>query len=121
LRDGTAAQLGGVVAFTASIYGLLLGYGVAYLSIPLIRYFVVQAKNAKIASRNQMRQERAQLLSGADPSLQAKIGFARQFAAERVLSDSEIAYSTDQDLLDQEIQNRDKLDQQWQQRLESSD
>lgn len=118
LRSGAAAQLGGIVAFAASIYGLLLGYGVLYLLIPLVRYFWIQAKNAKITSRNQMRQERAQLLNEADANLQAKIGFARQFAAERILSNSDIAYSTDQDLLDQEIANRDKLDQQWQQRLD---
>ncbi len=41
-------QFGGFIAFINSIYWLLLGYGMAFLGVPLIRYFVVQWKNSNI-------------------------------------------------------------------------
>ena len=40
LGDGTIAQqLGGLVAFVQSIFWVLLGYGIAFLGVPLGRYF----------------------------------------------------------------------------------
>jgi hypothetical protein len=118
LRDGTvAAELGGVVAFAGSIYWLLLGYGVAFLSIPLIRYFWIQGRNQKIVSRNQARQQRAEFLLAADQKLQQKMLFARQFAKQEVISDRDLTYTTETDLLDQNLLNSDKIDQEWQRRL----
>lgn len=120
LRDGTvAAQLGGVVAFAGSIYWLLLGYGVAFLTIPLIRYFWIQGRNQKIEHRNQTRQQRAEFLLAADRKLQQKMLFASQFAKQEVISDRDLAYTTETDLLDQNLLNSDKIDQEWQRRLES--
>ncbi|BAU64829.1 hypothetical protein STA3757_22050 [Stanieria sp. NIES-3757] len=120
LRDGTiAAQLGGVVAFAGSIYWLLLGYGVAFLTIPLIRYFWIQRRNQKIENRNQARQQKAEFLLAADRKLQQKILFASQFAKQEVISDRDLTYTTETDLLDQNLLNSDKIDQEWQKRLES--
>jgi hypothetical protein len=120
LRDGTvAAQLGGIVAFVSSIYWLLLGYGIAFLGIPLVRYFWLQTRNQKIENRNQARQQRAGLLLTEDRDLQQKMLFARQFAKQEVISDRDLAYTTETDLLAQNLQNSDKIDQEWQKRLES--
>ena len=120
LRDSAiAAQLGGLVAFAASIYWLLLGYGVAFLAIPLIRYFWIQGRNPKIVARNESRQQRAIALNQADASLRQKIAYASQFAQQKVIGDNDITYSTETDLLDQNLKNQDKLDREWQQRLES--
>jgi hypothetical protein len=82
LSDGAiAAQLGGLVAFVNSIYWLLLGYGTAFLTIPLIRYFWIQWRNRAIDDRNQQRQERAMGVESSSPQLQQKLDYARQFAA----------------------------------------
>lgn len=118
LRDGTiAAQLGGVVAFAASIQWLLFGYGILYLLIPLVRYFWIQGRNPKIVARNQVREQRAIALSQPDPSLRQKIAYASQFAQQKVIGEGDITYTTEDDLLDQNIRNADKIDRDWQNRI----
>ncbi len=118
LRDGAiAAQIGGLVAFVASIYWLLLGYGIAFLAMPLIRYFWIQGHNPKIKVRNQSRQQRALALNNADASLQQKIAYASQFAQQKVIGESDLTYTTETDLLDQNLANRDRIDSEWQRRL----
>ncbi|MGK7951211.1 MAG: hypothetical protein AB4368_21115 [Xenococcaceae cyanobacterium] len=120
LQDGTvAAQLGGIVALVASIYWILLGYGTAFLLVPLLRYFWIQGRNKKIEARNALRQDRAVSLNQADRDLQQKIEFARQFAQTKVISDRDLTYTTETDLLDQNLQNKEKGDRDWEQRLES--
>ena len=52
------AQFGGFIAFVNSIYWLLLGYAIAFLGVPVIRYFVIQARNNRIEARNSKRRER---------------------------------------------------------------
>lgn len=104
LRDGAiAAELGGFVAFVGSIYWLLLGYGIAFLTIPLIRYLWLQGQNGKIEARNQRRQERAQTLASADDSLQKKLAYASQFASQTVISGENIAYTSETDLVEQQV------------------
>lgn len=118
LKDGTvAAQLGGLVAFAQSIYWLLLGYGTAFLAVPLIRYFWIQWKNRKIEARNFTRQQRAEILTQPDEDLQKKLAFARQFAAERIIGSEDLAYTTETDLIEQEIEQSAKIDAEWQRRL----
>jgi len=120
LRDGAiAAQLGGLVAFVASIHWLLLGYGVLFLAIPLVRYFWIQGRNPKIVARNQSRSQRAIALSQPDTSLRQKISYATQFAQQKIIGDRDITYTTETDLLDQNLKDADKLDREWEQRLES--
>jgi hypothetical protein len=113
LRGGVvAAQLGGLVAFVQGIYWLLLAYGIGFLGIPIARYFWIQWRNKKIVARNRDRLERARLLvSDKDPSLQDKIDYAHQFAAEKVIGHEDLAYTTETDLIEQE-------DAEWQRRLE---
>ncbi|RCJ23305.1 hypothetical protein A6S26_01760 [Nostoc sp. ATCC 43529] len=119
LRDGTAAaQLGGLVAFVQGIYWVLLAYGIGFLGIPLLRYFWIQWRNQKIAARNRDRLSRARLLASADSSLQQKLDFAHQFAAEKFIGDEELVYSTETDLLEQEVERSAQIDAEWQRRLD---
>ncbi len=104
LRGDIAAEIGGLVAFVDSIYWLLLGYGTAFLSVPLVRYFFVQWKNERIEKRNYLRKERANRLVKAGKNLLQKLNYARQFATQKVISDRDITYSTERDLIDQEIE-----------------
>lgn len=120
LQDPSVAiQLGGVVALANSLYAVLLGYGIAFLVIPLIRYFWLQWRNQKISDRNQARESRVNVLQQVSETLRQKLLFAQKFAQQKIISDRDLAYTTETDLIDQNIQNTDKIDAQWQQRLES--
>lgn len=122
LRDGTiAAELGGVVAFAAGIYWVLLAYGIGFLAIPLVRYFWIQWRNRAIEARNQRRQERAMALNQAGDEIKRKITYARQFAATTVIDESDLAYTTERDLTEQELLQADKIDEEWQRRLRQAD
>jgi hypothetical protein len=122
LRDGVvAAQLGGIVAFVQGIYWLLLAYGIGFLGVPLVRYFWIQWRNQKIVKRNRDRLSRARLLTDPDGTLQHKIDFARQFAAETVIENQDLVYSTETDLLDQEIERSAQIDAEWHKRLQSGE
>ncbi|MGF1524894.1 MAG: hypothetical protein ACFBSF_21420 [Leptolyngbyaceae cyanobacterium] len=114
-------QLGGFVAFVDGIYWLLLGYGTAFLGIPAIRFFWVKYKNRQIESRNEARQERAIALNAAGPEIQEKITFAQQFAAQTIVSQENLAYTTEKELTEQEFEQREKLDAEWRDRLSASD
>ncbi|MEM6437562.1 MAG: hypothetical protein AAF773_27455 [Cyanobacteria bacterium P01_D01_bin.115] len=113
------AELGGLVAFVSAIYWLLLGYGAAFLGIPAVRYFWTQRQNKQIAQRNESRQDRAIALNSVTPALDEKIDFARQFAAQTVVDKADLAYTSAKDLTEQEYEQRDKLDAEWQKRLEN--
>jgi len=122
LRDGTvAAQLGGLVAFVQGIYWLLLAYGIGFLGVPLVRYLWIQWRNKKIVTRNRDRLSRARILTNPDPNLQNKIDYAQQFAAENIIENKDLVYSTETDLLDQEIQNSAQIEAEWQKRLQSGE
>ncbi|MGI0489828.1 hypothetical protein ACN4EK_30810 [Pantanalinema rosaneae CENA516] len=112
-----AAELGGIVAFVQSIFWLLLAYGVAFLAIPIGRYLWIRGQNHKIISRNQSRQTRAMRLEAGDDRLQQKLLYAEQFAAATVIDQENLAYTTERDLIEQDIENADRIDAEWQQRL----
>lgn len=119
LADGTiAAEIGGLVAFVDAIFGVLLGYGIAFLTVPLVRYFWLKWRNRKVETRNQERQERAAQLNQADETLQRKIVYAHQFAAQTVITGENLAYTTETDLTEQELAQSDKIDAEWRKRLE---
>ncbi len=99
--DG-AMQVGEIVAFVRSIYWVLLGYGVGFLAIPLVRYIWIQWKNRRIEVRNQQREERLIWLKKADAGLHKKMAYAQQFAATHVIERDDIAYTTETDLVEQE-------------------
>lgn len=120
LKGGIAAELGGLVAFVNSIYWILLGYGVAFLSVPLVRYFWIQFRNSRVEARNQKRKQQAIALHKANPALQKKIAYASQFAAQKVIGRDDLAYTTETDLIEQQIEQSDKIDAEWRRRLDES-
>jgi hypothetical protein len=118
LADGTVAvELGGLVAFVQGIYWLLLAYGMGFLAIPLVRYFWIQWRNSKISARNSDRLSRARLLASPNSALQQKIDYAHQFGAETVISNEDLVYTTETDLLEQEVERSAQIDAEWQKRL----
>ncbi|NET56018.1 MAG: hypothetical protein F6K47_07555 [Symploca sp. SIO2E6] len=114
-----AAQIGGLVAFVEVIYPLLFVYGIGFLAIPLIRYFWIQGKNSRIEQRNQKRQEQAVALNRAEDDLQKKISYAQQFAAQNIIQEEDLVYTSETDLLDQDLRATEQIDAEWRRRLES--
>jgi hypothetical protein len=112
-----AAQIGGLVAFVGSIYWILLAYGIGFLTLPLIRYFWIQWRNQKINARNEQRQARAMQLNAANPDLKKKIDYAQQFAAETFINEEDLAYTTERDAIEQDIEHADQIDAEWRKRL----
>ena len=67
-----------------------------------------------------MRQNRLLIFSEPNRELQQKIAYADRFAAERVIDSEDLAYTTERELLDQEAERGDKIDVEWQHRLNNS-
>lgn len=107
----------GLVGFVQSIFWLLLGYGIAFLTVPLVRYFWVQWRNGKIERRNKERAERAEAVNRLGASLKEKLAFARQFASQKVLRADEAVYSTESGLLEQEVDRANQLEEEFRRRL----
>lgn len=118
LSPELAQELGsGFIYFIESIYEFLFIYAGAYLAIPLIRYFWLQGRNTKINQRNNQREVRANYLVENSSKLLPKINYARQFAQEKIISQENLAYTSEKDLLDQQLEQADKIDQEWMKRL----
>ncbi len=115
------AELGGLVVLVNGLFPFLFAYGTAFLGIPLIRYLWLKGRNSKVEARNERRQQQAIALNQGGGELQQKMDYARQFAAQSIVSRDNLAYTTEQDLLDQEADNSAKLDAEWQKRLDQSD
>ena len=116
-----SAIAGGFIGFVSAIYPMMLIYGVGFLTIPLIRYFWIQWKNSRIEARNQERQQRAMLLNEPDANLLQKLAYAREFAAENVLTGEVLAYTTETELTQQELEQSAKIDAEWQRRIDRSE
>jgi hypothetical protein len=112
------AELGGLVAFANSIYWLLLAYGAAFLTVPLVRYFWVQRQNRRIDIHNQQREQRAEQLATPDSAVREKLAFANTLTTQTIVGTDNLAYTTETDLVEQEAENRDKIDEEWQRLLE---
>jgi hypothetical protein len=114
---GKVNLLGGFLGFVQAIYPILLIYGIGFLAIPLIRYFWIQWRNRKIEAKNLERQLRGEVLDKPDEILQQKLNYAREFAAEKVITEGDLAYTSEKDLIEQEIEQSAKIDAEWQRKL----
>ncbi len=93
----------GFLALVQASYWFLLGYAVLFLSTPLVRYFVLQYLNGSISDRNQKRAVNAEKVQKPSATLREKLDFARTFATKQeVIDQNNLAYTTEQDLADQE-------------------
>jgi hypothetical protein len=117
LQGDIGQQLGGYLGFVQSIYWILFIYAVGFLGIPAVRFWVLKGRNLQVRSRNQQREDRAKILTAPPPELTQKLKYARQFAAKKVITDKDITYSTEEDLLDQEVSRADQVDRDWEKRL----
>ncbi|XP_022144709.1 uncharacterized protein At5g03900, chloroplastic isoform X2 [Momordica charantia] len=102
-RD-VAIKPSGLIKFVSDIFPLLQIYAGSFFTIPLVRWFIIQKRNAEIGKRNQARQKRAQALELPDVSLRRKLLSARDMAQRTVIGQDRIVYSTDRDLIEQDYE-----------------
>ncbi|MCY7408513.1 MAG: hypothetical protein LH631_14375 [Alkalinema sp. CAN_BIN05] len=95
-----------------------LAYSGFYLGLPTLRWLIQGQKNNKIAARNSDRFKRARQLNTPDEVLENKLIQSKTFQQRLRIDQQPIAYDTDRDMLDQDLEQKDKLDAEWQQRLE---
>jgi hypothetical protein len=117
---GGISSTAGFLGFVQAIYGILLGYGISFLAIPLGRYVWIQWQNQRIAKRNQARAQQAEQLYEPSPTLMQKLNFARQFARSISVDDLDLVYTTEKDLLQQDAENQAVIDAAWEKRLGQS-
>jgi hypothetical protein len=98
---------GGLIAFVAGIYGFLSLYAVGFVAIPLVRLLWLGRTNQQIDQRNEKRRKQVALLNSED--LTRKQLFAKNFQVQRTFSAEDIAYSTEEDMLEQEFKNFEAL------------
>lgn len=118
LPDLSATGMGFLV-FVGQIYPLLLVYGLGFLAIPLVRWQVLKWRDRGVNHRNQQRQVLGQALAAPTTALRTKLAYAQQFVTQNQLKPENAAYTTESDLIEQEIEHQDQLDAEWQRRLSS--
>ena len=95
-----------------------LAYSGFYLGLPTLRWLIQGQKNNKIAARNSDRFKRARQLNTPDEVLENKLIQSKTFQQRLRIDQQPIAYDTDRDMLDQDLEQKDKLDAEWQQLLD---
>ncbi|XP_058003402.1 uncharacterized protein At5g03900, chloroplastic isoform X2 [Hevea brasiliensis] len=103
LKD-IAVTPSGLIKFVSGIFPLLQIYAGSFFAIPLIRWFLVRKRNAEIEKRNKAREQVARTLELPDPSLRRKLLSARDLAQKTVIGQDRIVYSTDRDIIEQDIE-----------------
>jgi hypothetical protein len=69
-----------------------------------MRYFVISYLNGRIELRNRHRQDYALKLRSPEPTLSQKLNEAKTFQTNtQNISTAEISYTTEKDLLDQDL------------------
>lgn len=96
-----------------------LAYSGFYLGLPTLRWLIQGQKNSKIAARNSNRFKRARKLNTPDEVLQKKLIQSKTFQQRLRIDQQPIAYDTSRDMLDQDLEQKDKLDAEWQKRLDN--
>ncbi|MFM7641404.1 MAG: hypothetical protein ACKO45_07620 [Cyanobium sp.] len=112
-----AAGLAGWSALVAGMAVAGFGYSCACLLLPLCRYLWLIPTNAGIARRNASRRQRADLLQHPSPAIRRKLNYAQRFAAERNVDSSQLAYTSEKDLITQELEKDEAISADWQKRL----
>ncbi|MGB3495168.1 MAG: hypothetical protein WBA57_20735 [Elainellaceae cyanobacterium] len=110
--------LGGQIGIVDIGYGVLLAYAIAFLAIPSIRFIWVSRKNKSIEQSNEKRTLQSNRLNSPSETIQQKIGYAKQFAAETVVSPEDLTYTTETGLTEQEALRSDSIDEEWRKRIE---
>ncbi len=94
-----------ILARLAPLIVLLVAYGTLFVLVPVLRLLTINYLNARIEKRNTRRRQRSEELKHPSAPLAKKLQESQQFAIKkRQITDKDIVYRTDEDLLSQEIE-----------------
>jgi hypothetical protein len=110
VRTVVPANPEGLLGWIWSISMPLLVYSIGFLAVPAMRYLVLLDRNQKISERNFERKALVTQLQEDSPELARKLTFAQQFAQQTYLDDQDLAYTTEKDLITQEIEQEAEID-----------
>jgi hypothetical protein len=98
-----STMLGGISsALVSSSMAILTLYGVGLVVIPACRYFWVKYQASQVRARNDLRSREVKILRQGE-FIQEKLDYAKQFAKQYKISDRDIIYTTEEDVLPQEV------------------
>ncbi|WP_338430284.1 hypothetical protein [Synechococcus elongatus] len=117
----SVASLGGVVALVAGLYDFLLIYAIGFLAVPAVRWFWIQRQNQAIRCRNRDRQRWADSLRKPSAALRKKLEQLAPWQTQAKIEADNLIYSSDRDLLEQELAQDSAIAAEWQQRLMQTD
>jgi hypothetical protein len=89
-------------AVISGAIAVLALYGIGLVIIPSCRYFWVKQQDRQVRQRNQLRRQQVQLLAPSK-EIQAKLEYAQQYAKQHHITDRDIIYTTEEDILPQEF------------------
>lgn len=89
-------------ALVSSSMTLLTLYGIGLIAIPVCRYFWVKYQASQVRTRNLLRSQEVKILQQGE-FIQEKLDYAKQFAKQYKISDRDIIYTTEEDVLSQKI------------------
>lgn len=95
-----------LIAFHALISGLVI-YGTLFVTVPAVRWGVLEFINRKIEARNEKREAAASVLANPSSELLKKLAQVREMQLkllEAPKPTGQVVYSTDKDLLEQEFE-----------------
>jgi hypothetical protein len=95
---------GGSSAIISGTMAVLSLYGIGLVIIPSCRYFWVKNRDRQVKQRNSLRRQEVKLLQQGD-LISEKLDYARQFAKQHKISDRDIIYTTEEDVLSQDIKH----------------
>jgi hypothetical protein len=96
------AMIGGSSGAVSGAMTILALYGSGLVIIPACRYFWVKYQAQQVENRNRFRHQQVKLLQ-QEEVIQAKLDYARQFAKQYRITDRDIVYTTEEDMLDQDF------------------
>lgn len=115
-----ASALTSWIALFSGLATVGIVYSMAFLLVPLVRYLWLIKRNKTLTQRNAMRRERALQLEQRSSKMKAKLSYAQRYAEQRRVNPSDLAYTSEKDLLTQEAENSNKVDAEWQRRLQQA-
>jgi hypothetical protein len=89
-------------ALVGSSMTVLTLYGIGLVVIPACRYFWVKYQASQVCTRNRLRSQEVKILRQGE-FIQEKLDYAKQFAKQYRISDRDIIYTTEEDVLPQEF------------------
>ncbi|PSB54954.1 hypothetical protein [Chamaesiphon polymorphus] len=93
-------------SFISLAMTILAVYGIGLVVIPSFRYLWVKHLDRQVRKRNNLRHQQVNLLQQGE-QIQEKLDYAKQFAKQHKITDRDIIYTTEDDVLTQEFRRLD--------------